>query len=343
VSCGEVITGNETLTGNLFCILNDPVLTIDGGSLDMNGYQIGCLPGQDGVAMINSGGKLKNGSVEGCDRGVVLAGTGKHTVTNVLAKGGSDTGFFILGSGNKLIKNVAEGFADDGFRAATALPPLSDVFIDNVSANNGDAGFRIDGDKTKMTGNVAIGNGTVGILINGQGNKVSRSIAYDNGQAGLYVDGSESSVQGNVTIGNGTGVVITSAQTKVKSNTSIANNTFGFSTNADENLYSGNVAILNADLGLGLLGDQLQISKSSAILNGGYGLFAGSYTGAQVKGSRLISNGDVGLSMNGTAAVIGGNLAYDNVNDDAQDASATCAGNIWKGNVFGITSSSCIE
>ncbi len=343
VTCGQVITGNETLTGNLFCILNDPVITIDGGSLDMNGYQIGCLPGQDGVAFINSGGKLRNGSIEGCDRAAVLAGSGKHTVVNVHAKGGSDTGFYMLGSGNKMIKNVASGFGNYGFRAATALPPLSDVFIDNVSANNGDSGFHIDGDKAKMSGNVAVGNGGRGIWIDGEGNKLMRNIAYDNVQSGVQVEGSANSVQKNVSVANGTGVVVLSGLTKVKSNVAIASVGNGYSNLEDGSLFSGNSSILNGTFGFVMLGNNVGVSKSSAILNGSFGIWMGMYTGVVAKGNRLFSNGDVGLYSAGNGAEISGNLGFDNVNADADDFSATCSTNIWDGNVFGSAADSCIQ
>lgn len=345
VSCGAVITTNEVMTGNLFCIFNDPVLTIDGGSLDMNGHQIGCLSGQDGVTFINSGGSLRNGSIEGCDRGAVLAGLGKHSVTNVLAKGGNDTGFLILGSGNKLVKNVASGFTNDGFRAATALPPLSDIFVDNVSANNGGNGFLVTGDSSKMAGNLAVGNGEHGIYLIGDGNKLSRNISYNNGFLGLRIDGHENGVAENTTIANsGPGIGVFGSQTKVKANHAIDNGAEGYATLGNANAFSSNTSVLNAGKGFVLFGDDLKLSKSSAILNDESGMWTdGGNSGLQFKGNRLLSNGDIGLVVESTATLIKGNLGYGNANADADDINPMCAGNTWKGNVFGDKADACID
>lgn len=346
VTCGAVVTTNEVMTGDLFCILNPAAsFTIDGGSVDMNGHRVGCLPGMNGVVMINSGGKLKNGSVEGCDDGVILAGSGKHTVTNVMVRGGGDRGFVVLSPKNKLVRNTALGNGGIGFHIASAVQPMADILAGNVAANNGDAGFHLTGEGSKLSGNLASGNGQEGFYLDGGSTKFTRNTAYDNGGIGFSMIGVGNSLSQNTAIRNNSwGFAPYGSEGKVKNNLSVDNNGLGFGSSNGANAYSGNMSALNAEEGYVVFGDGTSISKSAAIGNGSYGILVGlAQDNMVLKNNRVIANGDLGINVQSHTTLITGNFAVDNSNDDADDLDPMCATNTWKKNTFNSTADACIE
>ena len=159
VSCGDTITGKAQMTASLVCDSDSPALTIDGGSLDMNGYGIsGCFA--DGIHLVGKGSSVSNGRVEGCTRGFVAANSGKHKLTNVVAVGNTGTGIRINPSAEKtkLVNVHAIGNGADGVQIQA-----DGVSVAGSSAvGNGDDGFAIEGEKVKFKDCVADGNGEQG-------------------------------------------------------------------------------------------------------------------------------------------------------------------------------------
>jgi parallel beta-helix repeat protein len=344
VSCGTTVTGKEVMTSDLACF-DDPAFTIDGGEVDMNGHRVACLPGTDGVHLINSGGKLLNGFIEGCDVGVALVGSGGHTVSNVLVRDSGIRGFVILGAKNKLIRNTALDNAADGFMAASPAEEAAHAFVGNVAAGNGESGFEIHDNKNKLSQNVAYANGAEGFVLDGDGNKLSRNTAYDNGGIGISLDGAGNSLSSNTSIGNDSvGVAAYGEENKLKGNLALDNNGVGFSSVAPGNAYTANLSAFNANDGYLLFGAGVVLSRSAAIGNAGDGFQAAlAYQGFVVKGNRLIANGALGINMQGNDSKISGNFAFDNTTDDADDNNVDCATNTWKKNVFHSTADACIE
>lgn len=345
VSCGAVITTNEVMTSNLACIFNSPAFTIDGGSVDMNGHRVGCLPGQTGIALINSGGKLKNGFVEGCDDGVILAGSGKHTVTNVMVRGGGNRGFVVLSPKNKLVRNTALGNEGVGFLVASALQPMADILIGNVAANNGDAGFHLTGDGSKLSGNLATGNGEEGFYLSGSATKFTRNTAFNNENIGFSMIGVGNSLSQNSAIQNDSwGFAPYGSEGKVKNNLSVGNNGLGFGSSNGANAYSSNMSAFNVEAGYVVFGDGTSISKCAAIGNGDDGILVGlGQENMVIKNNRIIANGALGLNLQGQETLITGNFAIDNATDDADDLDPMCMTNTWKKNIFHSTADACIE
>jgi hypothetical protein len=344
ITCGAVVTSNVVMTADMFCILNSPAFTIDGGSVDMNGHQVGCLPGSNGVLFINSGGKLKNGTVEGCDDGVILAGSGKHAVTNVMARGGQ-RGFVSTSTKNKLVRNSALDNSGDGFVLASVIQPMAHNLNGNVSANNGGRGFALTGDGSKLSGNLAFNNGGEGVYILGDGNKLSRSTAYDNGGIGVSVQGVENSLTQNSSIGNASwGFAPYGEAAKVKGNLALDNTGAGFGAVATGNAFNANMSAFNTQDGFVLFGDGTTISRSTAIGNAEDGILIGlAQANMVVKGNRVIANGLLGINLQSNTSAVTGNFGADNAAGDADDLSATCDTNVWKKNVFDSAADACIE
>ncbi|HSA80692.1 MAG TPA: hypothetical protein VLE23_07695, partial [Geminicoccaceae bacterium] len=75
VECGDVVTGVERLDRDLICTTpDDPALTIDGGSLNLNGFTVVCDGTSVGILLQGSGARLRGGAVTGCVLAVHVAG-----------------------------------------------------------------------------------------------------------------------------------------------------------------------------------------------------------------------------------------------------------------------------
>jgi parallel beta-helix repeat protein len=342
VSCGAVITTNEVMTSDLACLFNSPAFKIDGGSVDMNGHRVACLPGQNGIGLINSGGKLKNGFVEGCDDGVILAGSGGHSVTNILVRGGI-RGFVSSSAKNKFVRNTAMDNADQGFLAASLLQPMAHTFTDNVAANNGGDGFAITGDGNKMTGNIGYKNDE-GFVVGGNGNKLAHNTAHDNDQTGFYVEGLDNSVSENTSIANGSWGFGVSGTSSVKGNLALANASNGFDHDLPITV-SGNTSAFNSGSGFVMDGGNpdTYVYRNTAIGNTEDGIQTAMDNYMTVKANRVIANGAVGLNVFTGQSAYTFNFGVDNTTYDAEDYDGCSGTNTWDKNILHSTSDPCLD
>ena len=104
--------GLFVLTCDVTLCTTNPALSVDSATLDMNGHTVSCLgptPTNDGIVLLGSKAKLRNGTVTGCFNGVVLQGTGHHEVRNVTSSYNANIGFEELegSSANKLTNDTA--------------------------------------------------------------------------------------------------------------------------------------------------------------------------------------------------------------------------------------------
>jgi parallel beta-helix repeat protein len=174
----------------------------------------------EGIVLVGKKARVRNGTVEGCDSGVEVAGSGKHTVQGIVARnivddvfdvapesrknrlvgntasGGTDDGFEVRSDKNKLSDNVAEGNAEDGFDVIRAS---GNKLLRNRATGNGDSGYDIGGDRNKVTGNAASGNEGTGITVQGMRNRVVGNTSTGNLAADVY---SSASCAVNVYRGN---------------------------------------------------------------------------------------------------------------------------------------------
>ena len=248
-TCGGTVGPGGTLvmTADITGCASSPALTLVGPvTVDMNGHTVGCSSGtgigieQDGTSAI-----LKNGVVgPSCGIAVVVSGSGRHQVLNVLTRGNT-RGFQVRSDGNHLLNDSSRdagglGFEldgsanavkasaavgnDTGFLVATGTKNTLTGNTASQSVNNGFdvlggtqhdlsmntaissglAGFSIGGSQSKLFNNTAASNATEGLLVGATGNIVKGNRAYANASEGIHITGSGGTITKNVALGNGT-------------------------------------------------------------------------------------------------------------------------------------------
>jgi hypothetical protein len=211
VRCGDTIVpeSRALLQGDLTCDgVDDAVVVVGPAVLDLNGFTLRCVDGDRdgrrprvGIALVGSRVELRNGSVVGCERGVEIAGEGRHIVSGVTASGGR-FGFRALGDRNRIHACTASGNADSGFAVTGTLNLLTanaaiendfgfrvtqrSYLRDNVATDNEARGFAVSGDRSALVENRAEGS-LVGFAIFGNGNRLFRNRAEQN-LTGFLVD-----------------------------------------------------------------------------------------------------------------------------------------------------------
>ena len=175
VECGDTITGHARLDRDLICAILTPALTVDGGSLDLNGFTVACdqsVEDRVGILLAGRGARLSDGAVTGCFVGVQVGGSGGHTVRGVTASA-SNQGVFIdeESDGNRLLNSHILRGRDD---AAVQVDGSSNLLLLNEVAGSIDQGFEINGDDNRVIGN-RISAVAEGIQLIGAGNHVLRN------------------------------------------------------------------------------------------------------------------------------------------------------------------------
>jgi hypothetical protein len=176
VECGDTITGRARLDRDLICPIQPPApaLTVDGGSLDLNGFTVVCdhEPTAEGVGVLleGSGARLRNGAVIGCFVAVQVGGSGGHTVRDVTASA-SNQGVLVTSGGNRLLdSNILRGRDD----AAVQVDGSNNLLISNDVSGSIDQGFEINGNANRVVNN-RIAAVAEGIQLIGAGNHVLRN------------------------------------------------------------------------------------------------------------------------------------------------------------------------
>ncbi|MFC1664689.1 right-handed parallel beta-helix repeat-containing protein [Pseudomonadota bacterium] len=235
--CGQTITGKVILTQNVECSSN-PGVTVDGGSLDLNGFVLSCNnDSNNGVVLTGKGAKLYNGSIGArCDDGVRAQGEGKCQISNVLSTGHNDDGFDIAADGCKLTGNVALGNDDNGFD----IDGSKTLLTQNLSRDNGDHGF-VSGsglEKNKYQSNTAAGNGDDGFYIDGgTDHKLQKNLSAENGGDGYDIFSDKNNLKQNRSFLNWSdGIYIDATNSKIQKNVSSTNNT---SASGDKDMFEG--------------------------------------------------------------------------------------------------------
>jgi len=349
VCCGATILVSEQLLGNLFCPANDghsPTLTVDGVTLDLNGHTVTChTTGDNGIELIGSGatltsGAANNGVVTNCFDGVILAGSGTHSVSKVTSQKNADDGFevdtdknvldnntsfknafgfFITGRRNLLTNNDNVSFNDfDGFLVVNNKNRL----VDNTADDNGDDGFDIEAIKTFLTSNTSTFNGDNGFIINGDNNKLTDNTAEHNGSDENENDGFHVSGFKNKLINNQANFNIDSG--------------FEFDSSANNATVSGNTATYNVTGFLVEAGSgSHNFVRNTASNNSADGFLIGGNSNV-LKLNTANNNGDDGIEVGGSSNGIRQNQATSNSDHDLHDDNLPdCDGNQWNHNTFG--------
>lgn len=211
-SCGDTLGpgGQFQLTADIGPCDDDagPALTVNSAVLDLNGFTITCadtdmdLALPNGIEAVGAKAIIVNGTVTGCDRGVVLAGTGKHRVGLV-----------------EVTASESDGFQVDSDKNILAL---------NSAGGNGENGFQVDGDGNALFQNVADGSGDFdGIEVNGERNKLLVN-ACTNNDHGFDIHGARTTMVSNLAGNNRNGFFVHGPDSKLVRNTAVANIEYGF-------------------------------------------------------------------------------------------------------------------
>lgn len=216
VPCGSVITANTTLDSNLGPCPGDGLIVVaDNVTIDLNGFTITAANGAGDNAgvtfgrlaapptattpevtlMTVNGGTVKNGTIEGFDAGVVLAGGAGHTVQNVTLRNNVNDG---LAPPCNLGEGIAVFNSDDN------------RILDNTLNGNGPFGgisLIEDSDRNLISGNVLIGHNLRGRTGSGCGNNNQSSSIRIEGNGTALPDGtggaSDNIVKNNRVEGSG--------------------------------------------------------------------------------------------------------------------------------------------
>jgi parallel beta-helix repeat protein len=153
-----------------------------------------------GIIVTGTKARIVNGTVSGCDDGMVLtkgdddAETGWHTIQNIKAVNNADDGFDVKSNNNRFIGNHAEKNDDKGF----ALDGTGNTLLGNTSNYNHDHGVDIDGDRNHLYRGKANHNDKDGIHLD-EGNSaiVTGYTSRNNGDDGIEVNSSGNWIVGN--------------------------------------------------------------------------------------------------------------------------------------------------
>ena len=236
--CGVTLKSGQVLDGSILDCNVFPALTIEGpGSFDLNGHTISCaLPEPvegapalkgTGIMVTGSRARIHHGTIEDCDRGVVVGGDGKHLLKKLTVKSPKVTddfgnvynngiAFEGLSSHNRFVRNRVIQYAGEGFRLGSGnVSANKNVFSFNLVTESANHAFRVrSGQHNLFVANVARNNtGPKGGKVQGEGfrsqdrgTKFIANVATGNGDEGFRLrdeTATENLLIGNTARGNG--------------------------------------------------------------------------------------------------------------------------------------------
>ena len=232
-ACGDTLTAGQVLDHSLLECNVFPALTIEGpGSFDLNGHTISCALPEDGtltgtgIRVTGSGASIHHGTIENCDRGVVVGGDGQHLLRKLTVKSPevtNDAGniynngiaFHGLSSRNRFVRNKVVHYAGEGFRLDDKGSANDNVLSLNLVTESANHAFRVNGGQRNLfLANVARTNtGPKGGKVQGEGfrsqdrgTRFIANVAIGNGDEGFRLRdaaATENLLIGNTARGNG--------------------------------------------------------------------------------------------------------------------------------------------
>jgi hypothetical protein len=217
VACGDVISGDTVLTGNLTC--SGDGLTVTGGAtLDLNGHTVRGTAAGRGVSVLGTGTSVRNGAVLGFDVGVYVNGSSAHVEDlsirfnptggiltdgfngktgvviqrNVIRSNGYGIRFIIQGGfGVQVLNNVVDDSRGDGIIAVNQDD--RGLYQGNLVARNGGYGMRAEDSTVHIVQNTFVSNRLDGLRAEENFSEVlpgwliAGNLAFFNGGHGLNV------------------------------------------------------------------------------------------------------------------------------------------------------------
>jgi parallel beta-helix repeat protein len=223
VECGEVLTGVERLDQDLICT-TDPALTLSGGRLNLGGHAVICDGTVEGIVLDGEGAQVLNGTVTGCQFGVVVEGAGNHRVIDMTLgvrvpdNEESAEGLRVSSDGNRLLRNrVLLGGTN-----AIRINGAGNSVVGNTVGGS-ERGIRIDGSENDITNNVIAGVGE-GIEVRGASNRITRNQIAGAIDQGIELRGAGNRVDANLAVDAvGDGISIFSNDNLIRDNGAFSN------------------------------------------------------------------------------------------------------------------------
>ncbi len=322
VNCGDIIVAAATMLSNLTACPGNPAVTVDGGTLDMNGFAIiGCVAG-DGIHVIGNNARVDNGRVEGCIDGISLAGGGGHRIENVRSEINAASGFRFVSSNNRIEYTSSAGNAI-GWRLM-------------VGANNNDVRY-----------STAFGN-TIGAVVGGNRSDFRESTAADNA-GGMQIMGNRTQLR-DFTLAR-TPVTSPGDRGKYKYVFSVGNgvaSSIGFEFIGNRNrLERSRVAGHGTAVKIGGNDNRVRLSTivDSLVTGVSIGGMNNRVDRNMVAGDGSGTSGAVGIE-----AIVGSmmnridrNAVLNHTVNDLQDADPICANNLWQNNIEKLKTPTCLN
>jgi hypothetical protein len=335
VSCGATVTTNSVMTADLQCPSHSPAFTVKGpATVDMAGHRVlACARGGVAAVLDGSGATLKNGAVTGCDTAVRLAGKGKHTVENVIARE-IENGFVFESPGNTVIRTAVYKVGY-GYLISSKAGSADDNTLKYNIASDCFKSFSLEASGGDYYGNIADLGGASGFIVVGNSNTLRRNKSTNNEEYGYFIDGSFNRLDGNLASANyDSGFYLENQHpqqgNRFLNNIAMGHEEVGFVLGA-EVLASENLSVNNWAGGFKVLAPNVTLLKNTSAANGDVGMYIESGPGL-VKKNRVLQSAQ-GIEVGASGVTITGNTALSNF-PDLMDDSPTCAGNTWTGNIF---------
>lgn len=293
VDCGDTLTTDVRLTGNLQC-LREPGLTVgaDGVDINLGGYNItqGIFSGGGGPPAIDNGAgfadmTLRNGSLTNVGEGVHVTGGTRNRILN-LDVGAAGNGVTIEGGSFHEVRG-----SDLGGRSVGLLATGSNSLLvtGNVTRGSFGSGIFVTGDLVRILGNEANRGGDPfanpsGITFTGSGARIADNRVDGAWNGGIKVTGASNVVVDNLVTGArfplmgdepwaGDGIFVGafSRDTVLRRNRTDDNEGDGIEVQATGTRLEGNAAFGNGDWGIDAVAGAIDLGGSTAGGNGNPG------------------------------------------------------------------------
>jgi parallel beta-helix repeat protein len=202
VDCGDTVSSNLVLSGDLDCVGADApsglVVGADGITIDLAGHFV---IGNGGAAVDNGGGyddvTVRNGSLEGFPVALLLDGASRNRAAGLrIGQGvsgppGTETGLGVTiasGEDNVIVNSLIQGF--DGGVAVTGSDRL--VARDSTATGRFGPGIDLQADFARVRDNRLSSIHASAIEVEGSGNRIRGNLAT--GSTGIAIRAGESNV-----------------------------------------------------------------------------------------------------------------------------------------------------
>jgi parallel beta-helix repeat protein len=259
--------GTFTLTSYVGPCVEDPALTVESATLNLNGFTVSGNGSNTCIQVEGTRSAIRGaGTVQACHRGVVIAGGGRHVVRDVISEFHTNNGFLLASHNSALVNSISRFnmFVGVGMGNVGTEPSRFNLLSGNTASNNNAEGFQVIGESHLLVNNTASNNGYGFHVYVGLANRIAllHNTASNNNNDGFNVYGVNNVLRFNTATSNlAHGITIQEQGNNVEDNTATGNTLTGFRILGDGNKVEDNFAANNHANGIevlvGATGNQL--------------------------------------------------------------------------------------